>query len=560
MIAKTIIEESMENDECIDSLIQSNIDKTTMTLLEEDQDQKINNSMNSIKQVIQSKISSKKDKTIIEDDHHGEINNSINSLGLLNNKRIISDDNDEANVRNDHMIGKQIRDLEIVSIIGQGGMGKVYLARHKAINKRFAVKCLNSELTQKPDFHKRFHQEAKIQALLEHPNIIQITDFIEDYGQFFIVMEYVEGESLDVLIESRKTLTDDEAIPIIIDVLKGLAHAHSKGVIHRDIKPSNIIITKDGTAKIMDFGIALMNGQSQKNQTAGTVQYMSPEQICRPNEVNYQSDIYSSGIVLFQMLTGKVPFQGEVDVIKKSHIHKKPPHPNDNGAKIFEELSQIVLKTLRKNQTERYHSSDQLLQEIELFQKKTHMECPHSKCNKTINRVENKYKLKKERCIKCSKKLKKTYTGLIVSISMISLLLLIGVLIVHQFKISDVLISDSVKEALLMINQIKKHQALTEAMEKAKRIRMSRLMDKISKQLKDVSANIEDSDRRYKLILEQLCELSDSIVKYAFGKTHKNRNILNIIERHYDQFRSNQIKSTDFFQKEYLENVQDKVL
>ena len=129
------------------------------------------------------------------------------------------------------------------------------------------------------------NQEAKIHTLLEHPNIIQITNFIEQDANFFLVMEFVEGESLEDLIKRKGRLNDDEAIKIIIDVLRGLQHAHGLGIIHRDIKPSNIMITKEGTAKIMDFGIAMMRDDVQHAKgTAGTIQYMSPEQINRPKD------------------------------------------------------------------------------------------------------------------------------------------------------------------------------------------------------------------------------------------------------------------------------------
>ncbi len=158
------------------------------------------------------------------------------------------------------MIGRILRNFRIVSEIGEGGMGVVYLAEHLGLPKRFAIKSLHKALSGDPSFRKRFYEEAQKQALLDDPNIVQVTDFFEEEGQFFLVMEYVDGQDLSRVIKSRGRLPESEVVAIFRDVLKGLGFAHAKGVVHRDMKPSNVLIDKGDRARIMDFGIAIMAG------------------------------------------------------------------------------------------------------------------------------------------------------------------------------------------------------------------------------------------------------------------------------------------------------------
>src|SRR5262245_27929060 len=222
------------------------------------------------------------------------------------------------------MIGRTIRNFRIVSVIGEGGMGVVYLAKHIELPKRFAIKCPSTALSSDPQFRERFFREAQNQALLAHPNIVQVTDFFEEGGQFFLVMEYVDGPDLGKVIEAKGKLKEEEALSIFEGLLRALEFAHSQGIIHRDIKPSNILIDQNSIARLMDFGIALLVGTQRLTTTgvAGTPYYMSPEQIERPQEVDYRSDIYSLGIVLYQMLTGKVPFEGATDyAVQDQHVH-----------------------------------------------------------------------------------------------------------------------------------------------------------------------------------------------------------------------------------------------
>ena len=223
--------------------------------------------------------------------------------------------------RNEAMIGRTIGNLRIVSVIGEGGMGVVYLAQHVGLPKQFAVKSLSSALSGDPDFRQRFFEEARKQAALSDPNIVQVTDFFEEASEFFLVMEFVDGQDLSHLIQSRGRLPESEALPILRDVLSGLGHAHSQGLVHRDLKPSNVLVDKKGRARIMDFGISIMAGAEKSLTAAGTTigspWYMSPEQILHPHRVDQRADVYALGIVLYEMLTGSVPFDGETDFVVK---------------------------------------------------------------------------------------------------------------------------------------------------------------------------------------------------------------------------------------------------
>lgn len=303
------------------------------------------------------------------------------------------------------IVGKVIENkFKVIREIGGGAMGVVYEAEHLKLKKHFAIKCIRSEYTQDPDFNRRFDQEAKTQALLQHANIVQVTDFIKENGQFFMVMEHVQGCGLDTLIEEKK-INEEEMLSIFKDVLKGLGHAHSKGIIHRDIKPSNLMITQDKTAKVMDFGIALLTSEKQNGELAiaGTPPYMSPEQIGRPEAMDHRSDIYSLGILMFQILCGKRPFDGKsIRETQTNHLHKKLPEIKPVFQESAPEISHIVRRALEKNPDNRFGDCQEFLENIEAYERQTHLEC-HS-C-KFVNRVQNKYKLKGEKCAKCGKTL-----------------------------------------------------------------------------------------------------------------------------------------------------------
>jgi len=248
-------------------------------------------------------------------------------------------------------------------------MSNVYLAEHVMLKRKYAVKMLADHLLKTPGFKDRFFKEGLAQAQLQHDNIVQVIDYIEEDGKTFLLMDYIEGECLDQLINRKGKLSESECIQIMSDILEALNFAHENGVIHRDIKPSNIIISNSGKAKLMDFGIAIMMGDKRMTATGtniGTSWYMSPEHVTRPKEIDHRSDVYSIGIVLYEMLTGDVPFDGETDYeIKDSHVRKDVIPPIDINNSISLEMNNIVLKALAKNPDERFDGCMDFLDYIE---------------------------------------------------------------------------------------------------------------------------------------------------------------------------------------------------
>jgi serine/threonine protein kinase len=269
------------------------------------------------------------------------------------------------------MIGKTLQNLKIVSEIGRGGMGVVYLAEHQTLQKKFAVKSLSHALTDDASFRERFFKEARNQAMLGHVNIVQATDFIEEEGQFHFVMEYVDGQDLGRMIKEQGSIPEEQAVSIITDILEGLQDAHDKGIVHRDIKPSNILVDQSGRARIMDFGIAMLLGGERLTATGtiiGSPWYMSPEQITDPAAIDHRSDIYSAGIVLFEMLTGDVPFEGTSEfVIKNKQVNENPPNPHQCNADIPPKLAVIILKALKKSPDERFQDCASFLASLKSY-------------------------------------------------------------------------------------------------------------------------------------------------------------------------------------------------
>jgi len=269
------------------------------------------------------------------------------------------------------MVGKILRDLKFISEIGQGGMGLIYLAEHVHLGKKMAVKCLHPELTRNPDFRKRFDKEARAQAKMDHSNIVHVNDYFEENGTFYLVMDYINGTELEEVLEEIKSLALDQALVVFKKVLEGLNYAHSKGVIHRDIKPSNILITSENQIKIMDFGIAIIAGDkrlTKMNSPLGTVCYMSPEQILGNVEIDQRSDIYASGIVLFEMLTGLLPFDAETE-IEICNKHIKDPIPDLNLFGNFPlAIQNIIIKCTQKKKEDRYKNCTEVLSDIKAYE------------------------------------------------------------------------------------------------------------------------------------------------------------------------------------------------
>lgn len=260
---------------------------------------------------------------------------------------------------------------EIVEVIGAGGMAVVYKAIDQRLNRFVAVKILRDELARDEEFRARFQIEAQAVAMLSHPNIVSVYDVSHTAGVEYIVMELIEGVTLMQYMQKKGALSWKEAAHFSTQIAKALEHAHSKGIVHRDIKPQNIMILRDGTIKVADFGIAaLESAQEQRSdQTVGSVHYIAPEQ-ARGETPDTRSDIYSLGVVMYEMLTGQMPYDGETaEQIALKHIAGVAVPLRQLNAEIPEELERITLKAMNADIRERYQSASELLTDLEEFRK-----------------------------------------------------------------------------------------------------------------------------------------------------------------------------------------------
>ena len=258
---------------------------------------------------------------------------------------------------------------KIIEVLGRGGMGIVYKAEDTKLKRSVALKFLPPELIQNEEIRERFVLEARTAAALSHPNICTIHEIDEQEGRSFISMEYVEGQSLKERIE-QGSLAPEKALEIAIQVAEGLEEAHKKGIIHRDVKSANIMVTEKSQAKVMDFGLAKVKGGTlltREGTTLGTVAYMSPEQ-ARGEEVDHRSDIWSLGVVMYEMLSGQLPFRGERESsILYSVVHEEPKPLKEVKRYLPVELQQIVNRALRKKPESRYASAAEMLKDLRKY-------------------------------------------------------------------------------------------------------------------------------------------------------------------------------------------------
>ncbi len=271
------------------------------------------------------------------------------------------------------MIGKTLSHYRILEKLGEGGMGVVYLAEDTKLGRRIALKLLPADWTRDSRARTRFLHEAQTAAALNHPNICTIHEVDEADGQVFLAMEHIEGESLRDRIASGPMKIAD-VIATSLDVGQGLAAAHARGIVHRDIKPGNVMLTSDGRAKVLDFGLALAPERTRltmKGRTTGTVSYMSPEQ-SRGEAVDHRTDIWSLGVMLYEMLTGQRPFAGEHEqAVIRSIVNDEPEPPTGLRTGIPLELERVVTKAMAKSPEERYQHIDDLLVDLRSVQKDT---------------------------------------------------------------------------------------------------------------------------------------------------------------------------------------------
>lgn len=266
------------------------------------------------------------------------------------------------------MEGQTIGKYKIVSRVAEGGMGVFYRALDTRLDRTVGIKTLHTEFSVDPQLRERFINEAKALAKLNHPNICVLHDFFEDQDRLFIVMEYIEGETLSDLARRVGAIPSDQLVPLFRQILLALDYAHKKKIIHRDIKPSNIMLSGQGIVKVMDFGIAKIVGSSKQltmtGRKVGSIPYMSPEQITQ-KDIDQRSDLYSLGITMYQLSTGRVPFDSTSDFeVMKSHLEAPPPPPREIEPKVPRKLEEIILKSIEKKPEERYQTAQEMREAI----------------------------------------------------------------------------------------------------------------------------------------------------------------------------------------------------
>ena len=272
----------------------------------------------------------------------------------------------------DPYIGKMLDNrYEILERIGTGGMAVVYKAKCHRLNRLVAVKILKADLAQDEDFRRRFNAESQAVAQLSHPNIVSVYDVSRGGDTEYIVMELIDGITLKQYMEKRGQLNWRESLHFITQIMRGLSHAHSRGIVHRDIKPQNVMVLRDGSVKVADFGIACLENSAQTltQEALGSVHYISPEQ-ARGDRTDARSDIYSAGVVLYEMLTGRLPFEGDSAVsVAIQHLSSIPLAPREIRPDIPDQLELICMKAMSPDLDKRYPSADAMIADLESFRK-----------------------------------------------------------------------------------------------------------------------------------------------------------------------------------------------
>ncbi len=272
----------------------------------------------------------------------------------------------------DRYIGRLLDNrYEIIEVIGQGGMSVVYKARCHRLNRLVAIKILKDENSQDEDFRRRFHAESQAVAMLSHPNIVSVYDVSSSDDADYIVMELIEGITLKQYMEKKKVLNWKETLHFATQIAKALEHAHSRGLVHRDIKPHNVMVLKNGSVKVADFGIARIMSQSNTltKEALGSVHYISPEQ-AKGGRVDNRSDIYSLGVVMYEMISGRTPYEGDSPVaVAIQHINGGASRPSTINPNTPRGLEQIIMKAMSRELRKRYPTATAMLYDLDEFRK-----------------------------------------------------------------------------------------------------------------------------------------------------------------------------------------------
>lgn len=269
------------------------------------------------------------------------------------------------------MIGRRIGSWILEGEVGRGGMGAVFEARHVSLRTRAAVKVLSPGLESEDSFRARFHREADLQVQLRHSNVARVLDYLEDGGQWFLVVEFLDRGSLANLLSRGERISREQAVIWARQALAGLGHAHHKGIVHRDIKPANLMLSESNEIVVVDFGIARAEGAPGLTGTGvsiGTPQYMSPEQIVTPDLVDWRTDVYSLGIVLYELLAGRRPFDsGSQFSVLQAHVSQPPPPLRSIDPAIPAELETVILRALAKKPENRYADCEAMARALERY-------------------------------------------------------------------------------------------------------------------------------------------------------------------------------------------------
>ena len=277
----------------------------------------------------------------------------------------------------ENLIGKFLDNrYEILDVVGQGGMSVVYRAKCHRLNRMVAVKVLKDEFSRDDEFKNRFQDESLSVAMLSHPNIVAVYDVSKAEDMEYIVMELIDGITLKEYLQKKGHLSWQETVYFALQIAKALQHAHNRGIIHRDIKPQNIMVLRDGTAKVADFGIAHQVSKQQtynKGEAIGSVHYISPEQ-AKGSRIDNRADIYSLGVVMYEMLTGRLPFEGTTPVdVAIQHINSVPLNPRDYIKDIPEAIETVTMKAMNPKLSARYMNADELIADLDKIRNNPHV-------------------------------------------------------------------------------------------------------------------------------------------------------------------------------------------